>query len=84
MAKRTRSNVLTGKAQEVLNDPAKLRALYHGQQMSLGQIGAHLRCAQSTVRTYMVKHGIERRQSGVTGYKTRREVERELWQQQLE
>ena len=41
-------------------DPETLRRLYHGEGMTLQEVGDELGVAGSTVRTWMEKHGIER------------------------
>lgn len=42
-------------------DPEVLRRLYHGQGMSLREVGDRLDVSRGTVRKWMERHGIERR-----------------------
>lgn len=43
-------------------DPDLLRELYHERGLSTVQIGEKFSCASKTIREWMVKHGIERRE----------------------
>jgi len=42
-------------------DAETLRRLYHGEGMTLKEVGEHLGVVGSTIRKWMEKHGIERR-----------------------
>ncbi len=50
---------------DILEDPDRLRFLYHDMGLTMQEIASMEGCVDSTVLSYMRKHDIERRTKGV-------------------